>query len=99
MVNQLSAIEQLRRFILLQNIRPMRNWSSRFRIASSNRISWYLVKLIKDIRQLLNLISGNEILEMLNGKILTVKFFFTNQQYCFEFLKFNLYLTGINKIL
>lgn len=68
MVNQFTAIEKLIRFITSQNIRPMRNWSSRFRTGRSNRINWYLAKIKKQIRSILILLSGNDLVEMLISK-------------------------------
>ena len=45
----------------------MKKWSDRFRITGSNRPSWYILKLKTNVRNILNLISGNDIIEMLQG--------------------------------
>lgn len=75
MVNQTTAVEKLYRFIFSENLRPMRKWSTRYRYANSNRLSWYLHKIKKQIRSILNLLSGNDLIEMLKG----ILFFLTKK--------------------
>ncbi|RNA36654.1 hypothetical protein BpHYR1_036032 [Brachionus plicatilis] len=50
----------------------MKKWSDKFRLTGQNRSSWYILKLKNDVRKILNLISGNDIIEMLKD-VLTQK--------------------------
>ena len=45
--------------------RAMKKWSDRFRIAHDGQKNWYLRELITQIKSLLSLVSGNDIVEML----------------------------------
>lgn len=73
----LTAIERISRFIDNEpNVKPMKKWSERFRSADIpigadyyDSRSWYLKKLIKKIRNILSLFSGNDTVEMLRGKV------------------------------
>ncbi|CAF0925295.1 unnamed protein product, partial [Brachionus calyciflorus] len=65
MVNRTTAIKKINRLFLTENVTTMKKWSNRFRVASSNRKSWYLGKLKKQIRHILGIISGNDIIAML----------------------------------
>ena len=68
MVN-LTVLERISRFISHErNVRPMRRWSARFSFGEINNKNWYLKKLIKQIRNILFLISGNDITSMLMCK-------------------------------
>jgi hypothetical protein len=64
MVN-ISLIEQLSR--ITRNSGPMMKWSDRFRRGQDQELSWYLKIMSKKIKNLLNLISGNDTIEMLKG--------------------------------
>ena len=66
MVN-LTAINRITAFIAGQHIKSMKPWSQRYREYSACNRSWYLKKLIKQIRHVLDVISGNDIIEMLKG--------------------------------
>jgi|LakMenE18May11ns_1017448.scaffolds.fasta_scaffold8390583_1 hypothetical protein len=69
MVN-ITALQILSRFISNKNIKPMKKWSTRFRnVESDGRKSWYLKGLIRQIKKILNIISGNDIIEMIKGRI------------------------------
>jgi hypothetical protein len=66
MVN-ISLLEELHRHT--ENSRPMRKWSHRYR----NPHNGYFYSIIQKIRRLLNLISGDDVVEMLKGlKILKI---------------------------
>lgn len=75
MVNQLSSLEKLVRFAEENNLVRMKKWSLRYRSKPSNEKSWYINKLKKKIRQLLDLVSGGDIFEMLDGSLLNYVFF------------------------
>ena len=78
MVN-ITAIEKIIRFIDNErNIREMKKWSDRFRLDQSRLKSWYIKTLVRKIRWLLNLISGQDMVEMLKG--LNESFYKDNQK-------------------
>ena len=67
MVN-ITALEKIIRFIDgSYNLRTMKKWSERFRIENSQKKNKYLRKLINKVRNVLNLISGYDIVEMPKG--------------------------------
>ena len=67
MVN-ITALEKIIRFIDgSYNLRTMKKWSERFRIENSQKKNKYLRKLINKVRNILNLVSGYDIVEMLKG--------------------------------
>jgi hypothetical protein len=48
----------------------MKKWSQRFRNADMyGRNSWYLKKLLKQIKQILVIVSGDDVIEILKGII------------------------------
>ena len=65
-----TAISHFRRLIRDRRIRPMQAWSTRCRGQDSSNQNPYFRKLKQEIRNLLNLISGFNIVEMLQGKLL-----------------------------
>ncbi|CAF0891443.1 unnamed protein product [Brachionus calyciflorus] len=67
MVNNKTASARFCRLIDTENIRPMKRWSDRFQITGSNRISWYILQLKKEVRLILNTLSGNDIVGMLQS--------------------------------
>ncbi len=86
MVN-ITAIEKIIRFIDNErNIREMKKWSDRFRVDQSRLKSWYIKTLVRKIRWLLNLISGQDMTEMLKG---LNEFFYKDNQKSNDF-RFNL---------
>jgi hypothetical protein len=51
-------------------MKPMLKWSLRFRytnVPTGDKRSWYMKKLKKEIKQILFIISGNDVVEMLKG--------------------------------
>ena len=77
MVN-ITSLQRLSRFISNENLQPMKKWSTRFRnVVSDGRQSWYLKGLIRQIKKILNIVSGNDILEMIRGT-LRIKFVLSN---------------------
>jgi hypothetical protein len=68
MVN-LTSLQRLSRFISKENLKPMKKWSNRFRIIElDGKQSWYLKGLIRQIRKILNIVSGYDYIEMMKGK-------------------------------
>ena len=65
MVN-ITALERITRLINEENLLPMRRWSNRYRY-NRNKIDPYLNKLIKQIRNILYIVSGDDIINMLSG--------------------------------
>ena len=64
----ITALEKIIRFIDANyNLRTMKKWSERFRIENSKKRNEYLRKLINKVRNILDLISGYDIVEMLKG--------------------------------
>ena len=67
MVN-LTSLELIHQFIKSDTrIRKMKRWSDRFRYDSENKLSSYLRKMKKQIFEILSIISGDDIVEMLKG--------------------------------
>lgn len=66
MVN-LSTLEKLIRFTKSKKLSAMKKWSDRYRVQVNNNKSSIIKKMCKNIRTLLNLISGNDLVEMLKG--------------------------------
>ena len=72
MVN-ITALQRLTRFISNENLKPMKKWSSRFRTTELDGTqSWYLKGLIRQIRKILNILSGYDYIEMMKGKRLFI---------------------------
>ncbi len=69
---RINAIELIDRFIVEQSVRPMKNWSLRNTQTKYPRYSEFK-RMAEKIRNLLNLLSGNDILAMLKSRI---KFYF-----------------------
>ena len=68
MVN-ITSLQRLTRFISNENLKPMKKWSSRFRnVESDGRQSWYIKGLVRQIRKILNILSGFDYVEMIKGK-------------------------------
>ena len=88
MVN-ITALQEITRFILSRNLKPMKKWSGRFRkTALDGRQSWYLKGLRRKVKFILNIISGNDIVEMIKGKM--------NSCYIFKFIT-NFFIRCFNK--
>jgi hypothetical protein len=67
MVN-ITSSQRITSFIANENLTLMKPWSERFRNAGFyGRRSWYINKLIKEIKEILILVSGNDVVEMLKG--------------------------------
>jgi hypothetical protein len=63
-----NAIKHLIEFIEKNKLKPMKKWSERIiRKKNSNEFHHKSEKMIKQIRCILNLLSGNDILPMLKG--------------------------------
>jgi len=61
----MTALLQIQNFIKEKKIKPMKKWSERL---SDSRPSYkYLTKLIDSIRSLLDLLSGNDTLKILES--------------------------------
>jgi hypothetical protein len=67
MVN-LTILEQISRLISTVNAKSMIKWSNRFTYGDPHKRSWYLKKLVKKVKQILELVSGNDIINMLKGQ-------------------------------
>ena len=67
MVN-ITALEKIIRFINGErNMRQMKKWSQRFREDDMQNKSWYIRHVVRNVRQILVLISGDDMIEMLKG--------------------------------
>jgi len=75
----LTTLQRIIRFIHSKNIKAMKKWSYRFIKDKLKNKSWYIKRLTKEIRFILILISGFDLISMLKG--------FTDF-YCIGFLKF-----------
>lgn len=84
MVNAVTSIIKL---IDENNIRPMKKWSERGRRADSTNLSSQAQSIAKDIRHIMDILSGNDIVSMLMGLLfLTVISF--KVCYYFNFTRF-----------
>ena len=62
-----SALSRIIKVVEDENLRPMRDWSLRFRYDNDGRLNRHIKKLKSEIRTVLSIISGNNIIEMLRG--------------------------------
>ena len=60
-----SAVEILTQFIQNNEVRPMKKWSLRFNPKKKN---WHILAIKKKVRDILDLLSGNDTLSMLRSK-------------------------------
>ena len=67
MVN-FSSLEKITRLIDENQLKPMMPWSERYGREARQRNCRYVRKLIVNIRKILNLLSGGDIVDMLKGK-------------------------------
>lgn len=74
---RVTALGQIIRFIDEKELRPMIPWGERYGREEHQRKCRYVRKLLTNIRRVLNLISGGDLIEMLKGKKST-KLSFTN---------------------
>ena len=73
MVN-VNAIELLTRYIKAINLRQMKRWSERVKYDISNRRPRCLRKIIHQIKDLLVMLSGDDVVDMLKGRLFQKKF-------------------------
>jgi hypothetical protein len=77
----ITALERITRFINSEkNVKQMKKWSQRFKFANltsdlDNR-NHYLKRLMKQVRAILVIVSGDDVVEMLKGSC-----------FCFEHFK------------
>ena len=58
-----------------KNLKAMKKWSIRNRVRRGGQKSTHVFNLRKQVRQLLNLVSGNDICEILKGEnLIFIKF-------------------------
>ena len=70
-----STLNRLYSLIQNENLRSMKWWSNRHRKDREGRPSKVIKKLKSKIREILNIISGNDIVEMLKGQRLVYIFY------------------------
>lgn len=75
-----STLQKIYEFVRSKNLSQMKKWELRTRFDSSNRRPKLIRKYVRQIRELLNLVSGNDIIELLKGKHETL--------YNYDFLQF-----------
>lgn len=64
----LSALSKIDDYIQSQRLKPMKKWSLRTRFDTADSRPRYLRKFIRQIRNIMILVSGDDIVEMLKGK-------------------------------
>ena len=64
MVN-ITALEQIHRLILNENLITMKNWDLRYKHSANGTPSSYFRKIVKRFRNILNILSG--VVSMLTG--------------------------------
>jgi len=62
-----SSLSRIIKIIEEENLRPMRDWSLRFRYDKDGKLNRHIKKLKSEVRIVLSFISGNNIIEMLRG--------------------------------
>jgi hypothetical protein len=70
-----STLNRLYSLIQNENLRSMKRWPNRHRKDKEGRPSKVIKKLKSKIREILNIISGNDIVEMLKGQRLVYIFY------------------------
>jgi hypothetical protein len=74
MVNS-SCLMKIMDLVESKNLKAMKKWSLRNRVRRDGQKSTHVLNLRKQVRQLLNLVSGNDICEMLKGEnLIFIKF-------------------------
>ena len=68
MGKQVTALQRITNFIKDNKIIEMQRWSNRKRNCKDGQLMRYTRQLIKQVRSILELVSGNDILGMLKGK-------------------------------
>ena len=68
MGKQVNALQRITNFIKDNKIIEMQRWSNRKRNCKDGQLMRYTRQLIKQVRSILELVSGNDILGMLKGK-------------------------------
>lgn len=63
----ITALKKLDQYIQSHSLKPMKKWSSRSRFDSDDCQIKYMKKLRKQFRNIMILVSGNDIVEMLKG--------------------------------
>ena len=66
-MSNLTAIQRISNFIESQNIRTMKKWSERFRPSNLDDRGWYIKRLARKVKDLLVLVSGYDVINMLKG--------------------------------
>lgn len=64
---QANAIERITSFIEQEQLVQMKKWSERYGAGESQR-NFHINKIIKQIRNVLIIVSGNDIVAMLKGR-------------------------------
>jgi hypothetical protein len=65
-----STLSSLIEIIRSKNLKPMKAWSFRHRNDQDGRLNRHLKKLKSQVREILRLVSGNNITEMLKGLVI-----------------------------
>lgn len=71
MVNAITLIEK---FLIDNGTRPMKRWSTRFNRNPDSRLNWHTKTLIKKIRYVLEIVSGNDVINMMKGSYFSLSF-------------------------
>jgi hypothetical protein len=72
MPNSTTSLKKLINFVDENQLKEMQKWSTRNRYMSDGQLMRYSRQMIKNIRKILVLISGNDITAMLQGKTLVL---------------------------
>ncbi len=64
----LTSLQKITAFIKENKLQPMKQWSKRKLYMKDGQLMRYSRDMIKQIKQILILISGNDVLKMLEGK-------------------------------
>ena len=67
MAKEQTALQRIVSFIKTNNLSTMMKWSHRKNHLNNGKLMRYTRLLVKQIRFILNLISGNDLIEMLKG--------------------------------
>ena len=79
-----NAMHKITEYIAAANLEPMKKWSER-RASSNSGIHGGMQRVIKQIKQILILLSGDDYVEMLKGRVFYFSFKYNIENSCFLF--------------
>jgi hypothetical protein len=65
-----TSISEIQKYISEKKLRPMKKWSNRFlKSQPGYKKSWYIKRLANQMRHIFNILSGNDLIQMIKSTI------------------------------